>query len=58
MVKIKCEKELTPILSNLNNSLEVVDGVNETQRQVGEKSEYIIRRLKGQTHISFLITVI
>ena len=34
-------KQLTSILSNLNNfhSLEVVDRVSETQRQVGENSD-------------------
>ena len=44
MLKIKCDinqKELSPILSNLNNfhSLEVVDRVSETQLQVGENSD-------------------
>ena len=36
------------ILSNMNNfhSLEVVDHVSETQLQVGEKSNWIIWRLK------------
>ena len=36
----KIKKELTTILSNLNNfhSLEVVDRVSETQLQVGENS--------------------
>ena len=46
MLNIKCDinqqhlKELTPILSNLNNfhSLEVVDRVSEAQLQVGENS--------------------
>ena len=42
-------KELTYILSNLNNfhSLEVVDSVSETQLQVGENSDRIIKGLKG-----------
>ena len=37
--------------SNLNNfhSLEVVDRVSETQLQVGENSDWIIWRLKGET---------
>ena len=36
------------ILSNMNNfhSLEVVDHVSKTQLQVGEKSNWIIWRLK------------
>ena len=44
------EKKLTSILSNLNNfhSLEVVDRVSEAQLQVGENSNWIIWRLKGQ----------
>ena len=43
-------KQLTSILSNLNNfhSLEVMDRVSETQLQVGENSNWIIWRLKGQ----------
>ena len=42
-------KEVTPILSNLNNfhSLEVVDRVSETQLQVGENLNWKIWRLKG-----------
>ena len=42
-------KFVDSILSNLNNfhSLEVVDRVSETQLQVGENSNEIIRRLKG-----------
>ena len=56
MLKIKYDisqqylkRELTSILSNLNNfhSPEVVDRVSETQLQVGENSDLIIRRLKG-----------
>ena len=55
MLKIKCDinqqslNKLTAILSNLNNfhSLEVVDRVSETQLQVGENSNWIIRRLQG-----------
>ena len=47
-------KQLTSILSNLNDfhSLEVVDRVSETQLQVGENSDWLIRRLKGW--VSFL----
>ena len=41
-------KEFTSIFSNLNNflSLEVVEHVSETQLQVGENLNWIIRRLK------------
>ena len=44
-------KQLTSILSNMNNfhSLEVVDRVSETQLQVGENSDWIIWRLKGES---------
>ena len=55
---------LTSILSNLNNfhSLEVVDRVSETQLQVGENSNWIIRRLtwlKGETaNLSFSLIII
>ena len=43
----KIEKELTSILSNLNNfhSLEVVDRINETQIQVGENSNLAVKGL-------------
>ena len=43
------EKQLTSILSNLNNfhSIEVVDRVSETQLQVGGNSDWIIWRFKG-----------
>ena len=45
----KIWKELTSIWSNLDNfhSLEVVDRVSETQLQLGENSNWIIWRLKG-----------
>ena len=51
----KIWKELTSILSNLNNfhSLEVVDRVSETQLQMGENSNWIIWRLKGQPVLTF-----
>ena len=43
-------KQLISIFSNLNNfhSLEIVDRVSETQLQVGENSNWIIWRVKGQ----------
>ena len=61
MLKIKSSinqyylAQLTAILSNLNNfhSLEVVDRVSETQLQVGENSDWIIRRLKGSRNAEF-----
>ena len=48
-------KQLTPILSNLNNfhSLEVVGRVSETRLQVGKNSDWIIWRLKGYVASSF-----
>ena len=47
----KIWKELTTILSNPSNfhSLEAVDRVSEKQLQVGENSNWIIWRLKGQS---------
>ena len=56
MLKIKCDSNQQYLktvdlhfVKSLNNfhSLEVVDRVSETQLQVGENSDWIIRRLKG-----------
>ena len=46
----KIGKELTPILSNLNNfhSLQFVDRVSERQLQVGENSNWIIHKIPVQ----------